>query len=479
MCPTSPRRLARTGLALAGALALTITGCAPDSQPTAPRAVSPPRLTVGTTLTVTNTDDAGPGSLRQAILDADDGAIIHFDASIAGGTIALTGGPPLIGKALTIEGPASSGMTITRGSANRVFQVLAAGDVTLRNLTITGGDAGDATGGAITSNGQLTLDHSTISGSHARGGAAILSNGTLQLLNSTISGNQADEHGGGVYAAIGTLTVTNSTISGNEAGDEGGGIYVDEQAALTMTSSTVAYNTAADGGGFFSWGDPPVIQNTIIANNTAGAGGVTNCGLGGESDPATFLGTNLSNDLGCGAAGPTMILADPNLGPLADNGGSTKTHALLAGSPAIDAATDCTVSDDQRDVGRPQGTACDIGAYELIRVRIAIDPSGTVNSKTGVAVVSGTTACTGQWPLTLRVTMRQSRKVGKVNTVVQASGDVAVDCGALRAWAIALTPATGAFGNSPATVSAETVNAPKVVIPASTSATVKLAWSRR
>ena len=87
MRPSSHGRPVRIGLALAATLAAAPLACAPDEQPTAPRAAAPPRFSLGPTVTVTNTDDAGPGSLRQAIADVDVGGTIDFDPSIAGQTI--------------------------------------------------------------------------------------------------------------------------------------------------------------------------------------------------------------------------------------------------------------------------------------------------------------------------------------------------------------------------------------------------------
>ena len=224
-----------------------------------------------------------------------------------------------------------------------------------------------------------------------------------------------------------------------------------------------------------------VLRNSIVANNTATTPGTNNCQFASSAIAYVLFGTNLSSDESCGAAGTGMIVADPELGALTANGGPTRTHNLLDGSPAIDAATDCTVSDDQRYVARPRGAACDIGAVEFntVKVTITVDPSGTVNSKTGVAVVSGTVGCSLPTQLALRASMTQAQKAGKVNTTVQAATVIQVDCGAKKAWSAALTPATGAFNNSTARVTAATSEPPVDVLPASTTATVKIAWSRR
>ena len=480
MHPAPPRRLARIGLALAATLA-ALAGCSPDQEPTAPRAVTPPRLLIVPTVTVTNTDNAGPGSLRQAVADAEDGATILFDPSIAGATIVLSTQLELTERSVTIEGPAAGGIVLSGAGTNRVIHVGhgpagAPISVTLRNLTVTNGRA--EAGGGILANGALTLDHSTVTGNQsaedpqtftirAAGGGIGINAGNVTLVNSTVSGNSADTHGGGIGfylvgigGASGALTLVNSTVVGNSAASAGG---------LMLSEGDGSGTTVV------------VLRNSIVANNTATTPGTDNCQFASSGIAYVLFGTNLSSDESCGAAGTGMIVADPELGALTANGGPTRTHNLLDGSPAIDAATDCTVSDDQRYVARPRGAACDIGAVEFntVKVTITVDPSGTVNSKTGVAVVSGTVACSLPTPLALRASMTQAQKAGKVNTTVQAATVIQVDCGAKKAWSAALTPATGAFNNSTARVTAATSEPPVDVLPASTTATVKIAWSRR
>jgi predicted outer membrane repeat protein len=249
------------------------------------------------------------------------------------------------------------------------------------------------TGGAIYSNSTLTVINSTISNNSARAGGGIFNhdNGTGTVSNSTIVGNSTIDDGGGIFNLAATLTVINSTISDNVATyGGGGGILNAVNATLTLTNSTVSKNMAADGGGIrnfssiamtvtnstisgnyadFEGGgiyDPVGItelRNTIVANNIGRNcfGTITN---GGNN--LQFGGTVANS---CGTSIPT---GDPKLGPLANNGGHTKTMALLAGSPAIDAipvvsgsCNDTGVTKDQRDGTRPQGAGCDIGAYEF------------------------------------------------------------------------------------------------------------------
>jgi len=192
----------------------------------------------------------------------------------------------------------------------------------------------------------------------------------MTVTYSTVSGNAADHdvgQGGGIYneAYDGNLTVTNSTISGNSA-SWGGGIMVSigPVAVINSTiSGNIVFNEYNHGGAIYSdSGLPLILQNTIVANSVG-----DNCW-----GTVTNNGNNLEDGATCGWGfdNGSMSSTDPMLGPLANNGGPTKTMKLLAGSPAIDAgnASFCSASPvsgvDQRGVNRPLGSGCDIGAFE-------------------------------------------------------------------------------------------------------------------
>jgi hypothetical protein len=195
--------------------------------------------------------------------------------------------------------------------------------------------------------------------------------------------------GAGGIGNGGTLTLTNSTVSGNNATQSGGGIV--NFGTLILTNGTVAYNSAGRWAGGISngAGGSTDLTNTIIGGNTATSS--PDCGHP-FGIPITSLGFNLISDgSGCDLTvvsgdqvGTTATPIDPLLSPLQDNGGLTQTHALLAGSPAIDAASgDCPPpATDQRGVARPQGAKCDIGAFELIAIQVAVDikPGSDPNS---------------------------------------------------------------------------------------------------
>jgi len=353
----------------------------------------------GATLTVTSTGDSGAGSLRQAILDAASGDTIEFAVT---GTITLTSGELAISKSLTIKGPGSSHLTISGNNASRVFVNTA--DATIAGVAICNGNSGAGPGGGVMNTGILTISSSVVclnrTNSSFPGGGGIFNQGTLTLADSTVSGNAAftttpfdfvdgggisnfgtlivtgsaisgnwaSDTGGGIYNQGTALTLVNSTISGNFAGDTtnegsgaGGGIrHVTNTGTLTLTNSTIVGNISRQGSGIFSTVAGRILMtNTIIAKNLFGG----NC----LASVLTSLGNNLDSDGTCNlTATGDLRNIDPMLGPLQNNGGPTLTHALLAGSPAIDTGDDTAAPHtDQRGVLRPQGLASDIGAYEF------------------------------------------------------------------------------------------------------------------
>lgn len=256
------------------------------------------------------------------------------------------------------------------------------GTASLTRTVVAGNKAGGGTGafgyggGVDSLSGAATLSDSAVLGNTAGGGSGFGYgggvNGSVTAERSTISGNTAGGgggfgYGGGIENALTPASLTNSTVSGNAAGGGsygyGGGIDA-PPAGLTLTSSDVDGNTAAtsmaNGGGGGVHG-PVTSRDSIIANNTSAIG--DNC-----SAATTSLGHNLENGASCGftAPGDIELEIQPGIGPLKDNGGLTPTQALLPGNPAINGGeTSGCPATDQRGVVRPQGTACDIGAYEL------------------------------------------------------------------------------------------------------------------
>ncbi|MEX0992429.1 MAG: CSLREA domain-containing protein [Solirubrobacterales bacterium] len=277
--------------------------------------------------------------------------------------------------------------TSSLGNGGGIYNKGEQAAVTLRGSTVAGNRAtapvgvgvDQGEGGGVWVNKDATLDatDSTISGNSAdTNGGGAWSAGTLTLNSSTVSANKG-ANGGGLHNHGGKLDLTNTTVSGNQA-TLGGGILDHDVAGepsggTTARSSTIAYNKATESGGGilnFLIGTTPgsvTLGNTIVASNT-----LTNNVPGNCFGPMTSAGYNLSSDMSCsiGSLGDLQD-TDPSLGPLEDNGGPTLTHALAAGSPAIDAGPptpptgDCPPpTSDQRGVVRPQRLRCDIGAVE-------------------------------------------------------------------------------------------------------------------
>jgi predicted outer membrane repeat protein len=280
------------------------------------------------------------------------------------------------------------------------------GSVTVASATIAsnlgiGGSAGDyalegggGEGGGLYNGGTLTVAGSTLSDNSATGGpegngtgGGIDNNGTLTVSNSTLSGNSANGSidyystgGGGILNdAFATLTVSNSTLSGNSA-LQGGGIY--SQGTLTVSNSTLSGNRGTyGGGGLYLYPSSPVLHNTLIAGNFLGRNDVS--GRLDASGDNNLVGdgtgmSGLSNGVNGNLVGSADNPIDPLLAPLDDNGGPTLTHALLPGSPAIDAGNNAYATDwDQRGPGYPRvvNGIIDIGAFE-VQAPAASRPTG-------------------------------------------------------------------------------------------------------
>lgn len=237
------------------------------------------------------------------------------------------------------------------------------GALTLNDVTLRGGC--NPTAGAIRAQADahfLRIDNSTFVNNKAGQGGAITAGVRLQITNSAFVDNTATGQAGAI-AGSDRVSITNSTFTGNSAST--GGALVTANEPVDIEQTTIANNTADSGGGIVSSSlrAQLSVKASIIANNSGG-----NCSLRIDS-VLNATDANLSDDDTC----PGFSLANtaPKLGSLGDHGGPTKTVALEAGSPAIDAVDDCSTGTDQRGVSRPQdgdgdGTAaCDLGAYEL------------------------------------------------------------------------------------------------------------------
>ena len=305
-----------------------------------------------TPIVVQNSNDSGPGSLRQAIADASPWDTITFDSD----AVITLSSELAISKDLTIDGNGHdvtlSGDTDNDGSPNvRIFNISCLHDVTLRGLSITKGGGSGFNGGGIFNAGSLTVENCTIS-----------HNSVMYIddeLHGWIIGGQA---GAIRNTWLGTLTVRNSTISANSANDFNGGIV--SSGPLTLINVTMAGNSCPGSGGndIRQRGSTLTLRNTIIAS-TGGHACIVSNTFNLFDDPLVENTNNLVQDGSCSDHGVNFHSGNPLLGPLADNGGPTPTMALLAGSPAIDAA-DATKAPSTDQRGYFRAGAPDIGAFE-------------------------------------------------------------------------------------------------------------------
>lgn len=372
----------------------------------APVLIDQIRLNCPSEVTVLNTADNGAGSLRSALNAVCTDGAVYFSDALAGQTITLLSGPLTLAKNVTIDASAAPGVSISGNNTDRVFIVNAGTTATVKYLTVKDGYGWQLAGG-ILNNGSLTLDHvivtnntmATNAGDFWQGGGGIYNgNGAVfNLIDSAVSNNKAGWSGGGIYSffnttnnivrstvsgntsndvgggirSLGNFTIVNSTISGNIATGWHGGAIFQTDGDITITNSTIANNIGPDWApstlfiGQFGGGFVPTLTltNTIITGNRwyacekFASGTVGNVISGGH---------NVVQDDSCSPVASDMIIWDALIGPLADNGGPTFTHALLPGSPAIDTADDALCpGTDQRGATRPQGTHCDVGSFEL------------------------------------------------------------------------------------------------------------------
>jgi predicted outer membrane repeat protein len=335
------------------------------------------------------------GTLRYAINNSASGDIITFAVT---GTI-TTGSVLTVSHSLTITGPGATSLSVNGNNNHEVFN-FTSGTSTLSGVTVTNGLA--ATGSGIKNNGTLTLTNDAITANgainnttnHHGGGIYNTGTGSLAISGSTIDDNTSFTDGGGIENH-GTMNISNSTIANNATFTNGGGIY-NPAGDVTLTDVTIAGNhgwnngigSNPTGAGVYCSAGTFTLFNTVISNNyQAGAGpdfygtiaSANYCLIGNPSATVISTGANNLTDY------PAYTFTPPTL---AYNGGTTKTDALLAGSPAIGAG-----APSQAGVTSQNGVLCptapDIGAYQHLIPAPAISASTANLAQNVTSIIIG------------------------------------------------------------------------------------------
>jgi CSLREA domain-containing protein len=394
--------------------------------------VPEPEPIIVTTLADAVVDD-GECSLREAIINANNndqsGSVdcpsgsplfdeIHFDPALAGGTLLLNGQPlPTITEQVTILGPIpdqADGLIIDGDDQSRLMHWSDALLISIEGVTLTGGQAPQGAGGGallIENVGNADFRHvrfinnqapgleghggavkaiesavsfrdcelSGNSSGQGKGGAIFLSQenagklqrGPLRLRRCLLADNYAGDFGGAIFAEDALVDLEHSTLSGNESAKAAGGLFVDG-GRFSLYYATLVDNQAATGPQDLAWlasqTQPSWLEASLIVQS---APGMASCSF--DSGAAVNVSFSLATDASCQAA--LIAASAAALGPLADNGGPTRTHALETGSAAVDLVSDCGSEPmggnrggltDQRGQPRPGAgsTACDAGAFE-------------------------------------------------------------------------------------------------------------------
>ncbi len=380
--------------------------------------------------TVTRTDDPTPGpclpadcSLREALvasnnsLAVDDVVIVPAAATpylIQDESFTLP-----INDDVEILG-AGAGQTVVKGNPEGVAFTIGGFKTTLVGLTITGGK------GAIENNGPLTIRGVSIEHNErdiTAGG--ISSGGPVTIESSFLGFNRTKTATGGAIHSNGPVTIVNSTVAHNSS--ENGPAAIGVNSLLTIRSSAVVSNRSEATSSAGAAAIELTVQDSIFADNR-NVTGLRNC----SSGTPTSLGGNVSDDATCGSMGTDKPNVNPGLGTLALHGGTTLVHDLLAGSAAIDAASQCP-SVDQRGVARPQAGKCDSGPFEFVpapptttpipdtgvglelaKGRLTLNPKGVVQLKLTCLATEASPPCSGKVRLKTRTKVEFGAKAKKL-----------------------------------------------------------------
>lgn len=323
---------------------------------------------------VVNEDSSGPGTLTQAITDLGNGTgSISFSRYLNGRTILLTAQYFLNATTFKIDATAlPDGITLDANLSSRHFQISSSGNLSLRNLTLTGGKVtGPERGGSIRSLGQLFVSRCTFKGnSSENGGGAIDLGAAGAIEDCNFADNFASNSGGALFLRFGTINITRCTFTQNSSND-GSAVDSLSNAVVTLSNCTLVGNQAANQSMIDVGSGSLTLQNCTITGNR---GNSANSGLLVRSSAtATVSGCIIAGNLGAGGvpgdiapvggtlnasgfnfigsndgattqfptgplAGTSAAPLDPKLSPLGYFGGPLQTIHPLMGSPVIDAA---------------------------------------------------------------------------------------------------------------------------------------------
>ena len=361
-----------------------------DVTANVPLTVTGLRITGGrANISVFDLDLGSGGGIRS------DGNVTVTNSIISGNIAEVDGGGVYSLGSITVTNSTVSGNTANDDGGG----IAGEREVTLTNSTVSGNRANASIGGVFSTTA-VTVTNSTVSGNTAnRYSGGIYSRGTATVTNSTISGNTANISIGGVYSR-GSLTLRNSTVSGNRANTNGGGVYSNgggtiENSTITRNVADADNNGTGNGGGIFRFGGTFAIRNSIIAGNTQGNGAASDVsGDNINGNNTNILGTLTGNGSGNIGTGSDIVLdtsgltiADVLNPTLGNNGGSTQTHAIVAGSPAIDASGTGATASDQRGIAAIETR--DIGAFES-PLDLTTDPTDPPETPTNPTIDNNT-----------------------------------------------------------------------------------------
>jgi hypothetical protein len=361
-----------------------------------------PGTIAGATPTVYDVSDAT--GLAAAVTAGNDGGAAY--EIVVHGTITLTGALPALTEDVTVRGGSAASDALDGAGAYRILEVGGAHELVLRDLTLRHGLAADADGGAVfagTAGSAVRATRTVFDGNEATGsqgdGGAVRGK-VVELVDSTFVGNASSNHGGAVVTDEGAVTVTGSTFSGNEAVDSAAAILT--QGPATIENSTFTGNTGPNVLRFERGGG--AVRNVTIAGNdadgirvdeltvtvrnaivVAGTGHEPCTGATVDAEAGHNLFDQADADCPLDTDAGDLVGNDPQLGPLADNGGPTETMAPEADSPVLDAGADCPALDQR---GEPRDGACDLGAVQ------ASAPPATTTTSTTTTTTSTTTTTT-------------------------------------------------------------------------------------